>query len=99
MPDVNNSTIARIKEIDGQIAQLDAILNNGTYAAAGLDISVHVGPARDRAPALRMQASFDVEALLQAMRASLVRSREMNIIFARRELRDLEAYMAPGGKK
>ena len=94
-----SNIIDRIKEIDAQLAQIDAILNNGTCVAAGLDISVHVGPARDRAPALRMQASFDVEVLLQAMRASLVLSRKMNLSFARSDLRALEAYLAPAAQK
>lgn len=90
--------IARIKEIDAQIAQIDALLKNGTCVAAGLDISVHVGPARDRAPALRMQTCFEVEPLLELMRQSLVRSRASNLSHMRHDLRNIDAYLTPAKK-
>ena len=36
--------IDRIKEIDAQISKIKRILNNGDYAAAGLELTISVGP-------------------------------------------------------
>jgi hypothetical protein len=42
--DIMKQYIDRIKEIDAQILKIKRILNNGDYAAAGIELTFSVGP-------------------------------------------------------
>lgn len=92
---MTNNALARILEIDAQMAAIDKVIKRGGHVGAGLTITVRVGAERnERPPDLRLELSCQTEELLMQMRASLVQSRSLMLALARADLRDLEALVS-----
>lgn len=86
--------IARIAEIDDQLKKLERIASRGDYVAAGLELSITVGPASAKpTPDLQCQVTFELDDLLALLRKSLEGSRKLNLSFLRSEIKDLTTYL------
>jgi hypothetical protein len=85
--------INRIKALEQQISTIEKILKRGEYNAAGISMTVHVGPLNeDRSPELNLELSCTLDPVLEAIHKSLTESLAMNMTLGRRELADLQAF-------
>ena len=85
--------VSRIAEIDSQLAYIANTLKVGEYKGAGMRFWVQVGANEDDR-AVKFDLSGGEEMILDAMRASLIASRTLNVRLARAECDELRAMLA-----
>ena len=91
-----NDHLARMKELDRQIHDVNVLINRGDYRAAGLSIEITVGQDNDgRGPDLQVQlgiASGAEEVILYKIKGGLEATYEWHKREAHRDLRELQDF-------
>lgn len=91
--------VKSIESIDQQINQLDKLRNCGDLIAAGLTISVRMGPSADdddskTSKTTVIETSHHTQELLELMIKSLKESRKFWVTMARQDAKKLNEFLA-----
>lgn len=89
-----NQVIDRLKRIDESISKLDDIKQCGDLIAAGLTISISLGPDdTETKKRVCVEVSSNLVEILDAVKAGLIDSKKINTIFAKQELTEINEYL------
>jgi phosphoribosylformylglycinamidine (FGAM) synthase-like enzyme len=87
--------IERIAQIERQLAGVDKIMKCGDLIAAGLSVSLTIGPtAEDRAPDVDLEITTEMLPILELMKKALNESRRVTVMFAREDMKKLQEFFA-----
>lgn len=91
---MNNNNIARIKQLEEQIAALQKLTRTESYLAAGMTIGIHVGPLRnDEDYDIKVEVTSHLTDILWHITDSLKIQISERIIYARSELAELQTFL------
>lgn len=88
--------IERVELLDAQLKVLEKVMKRGSYVAAGLTISINVGPLQeDCEPDLTVELGLtaDLAGLLAIIHAGMKESRRWRVGNARKELDRLKQFL------
>ncbi len=89
-----NNNIARIKQLEAQIATLQKLTSTDDYLAAGLTIGLHVGPLHsDEYYDIRVEVTSHITDILWHIADSLKIQISERIIYAKSELAELQSFL------
>lgn len=88
-----NSNIARIKQLEAQIAALQKLTVTDDYLAAGLTIGLHVGPLRSEDYDIEVEVTSHLTDILWHIADSLKIQISERIIYAKSELAELQSFL------
>lgn len=89
-----NNNIARIKQLEAQIATLQKLTSTDDYLAAGLTIGLHQGPLRsDEDYDIQVEITSNLSEIIFAIRDSLKIQISERIIYAKSELAELQSFL------
>lgn len=92
--------IARIKELDLQLANLQRIIKDGSFMGAGIEIRLSVGVPEDGAiPDVKINLCTNLQEILEGVRYGIVEARAERIRFVQNDLKELTEFMANEGAK
>lgn len=91
---MNNNNIARIKQLEEQIAALQKLTRTESYLAAGMTIGLHVGPLRnDEDYDIEVEVVGNLPEIVSLITASLKVQVSERLIYAKSELAELQTFL------
>ena len=89
--------VTRVAQIDNQLKALEKIISDGEYLAAGVQISVNVGPLKeDCQPDLTIELGLtaNLQKIMADLRQGLLDARAYRVRCARDDMNKLQSFFA-----
>lgn len=94
-----NKHIARIQQLETQLAALHKLLNTDDYLAAGLTIGLHQGPLRnDEDYDIQVEITNNLQPIIKLINNSLNEQILERFTYARSELAELHSFISERDK-
>jgi len=95
-----NSNVARIKQLESQVAALQKLSRTDDYLAAGLTIGLHAGPLRsDEDYDIKVEVSCNLNPIIRLICVSLKEQIKEHLIYAKSELAELQTFLSEMNKE